>query len=181
MAKSLFQKKIREDPSLDPYELIEPEIVHLQKGYSIRHGPKGAPKAPSWLLIILFCCLAWVYLMDPLLHAWYKGEAVRSYLYLRDFGSGNLVRDLAATGIFSPDEVETLNHRHGSFREYYGSPQAATQEATTIIDYMTNVRLLHEGKYQHLDPIGRLRYLLFIRTGLYLPTDWTFLDPGVGE
>lgn len=46
---------------------------------------------------------------------------------------------------------------------------------------MTNLQLLHAGKYLQLDPVGRMRYLFFIRTGIVLPTDWTFLDPSVGD
>ncbi len=46
---------------------------------------------------------------------------------------------------------------------------------------MANVKLLHAGKYQTLDPVGRARYLLFIKTGIFLPTEWSFLDPTVSE
>ena len=37
MEKSLFQKDTPKGPAPTPYELIEPEIVHLKKGYSIRY------------------------------------------------------------------------------------------------------------------------------------------------
>jgi len=181
MEKSLFHKKTPAGPSPTPYELIEPEIVHLKKGYSIRYGQRAKPKMPPWLLITGICGLVWLYLMDPFLHAWYKGEAVRTYLYLHNYGSGPLANNLISSQIFSADEVNVLNHQTGSFQDYYASPEAATREAGTIINYMTTVRLLHDGKYQQLDPVGRMRYLLFIRTGLVLPTDWSFLDPSVGD
>jgi hypothetical protein len=181
MEKSLFHKKTPGNPSPTPYELIEPEIVHLKKGYSIRHGPRAERKAPPWLVILGFCGLAWLYLMDPVLHAWYKGEAIRTYLYLHNYGSGPLADNLIATKIFSPDEVNILNHRLGSFQDYYASPEAANRQAAAIIDYMTSLHLLHTGHYQQLDPVGRMRYLLFIRTGIVLPTDWSILDPSVGD
>jgi hypothetical protein len=181
MEKSLFRKSTPESPSPTPYELIEPEIVHLKKGYSIRHGPHAKAKTPPWLLILAFCALGWLYLMDPFYHAWYKGEAIRTYLYLHNYGTGSAATDLIATQIFSGDEVGTLNHRQGSFQDYYASPEAANREAEAIVQYMTNVRLLHAGKYQQLDPVGRMRYLLFIRPGLVLPTEWSFLDPSVGD
>jgi hypothetical protein len=181
MAKSLFQKNNPEDPSPTPHELIEPEIVHLKKGYSVRYGRKAKPPMPPWLLILGICGLAWLYLMDPFLHAWYKGEAIRAYLYLHNYAAGPLTDQLVATQLFSPEEIDTLNHRHGSFQDYYASPEAANRETQTIIDYMTALHLLHAGKYQQLDPIGRMRYLLFIRTGIVLPTEWSFLDPSVGE
>jgi len=181
MEKSLFHKKTPEGSSPTPYELIEPEIVHLKKGYSIRHGPRAPKRAPPWLTLLAFCGLVWLYLMDPFLHAWYKGEAVRTYLYLHNYSTGPLADNLLATQIFSPDEVEVLNHRRGSFQDYYPTPAAAEREAGTIINYMTALRLLHEGKYQQLDPVGRMRYLLFIRTGIVLPTDWNFLDPSISD
>lgn len=181
MAKSLFQKNTPEDPSPTPYELIEPEIVHLKKGYSIRHGPKAKKHTAPWLVILALCVLTWLYLMDPILHAWYKGEAIRTYLYLHNYDSGPLADSLLASQIFTPEEVNTLNSRQGSFQDYYSSPIAAENQAGVIINYMTNVRLLHAGKYETLDPIGRMRYAIFIYPGLVLPTQWSILDPSVGD
>ena len=181
MENSLFHKNTPGNPPPTPYELIESEIGHLKKGSSIRQRPGGETKTPPWLIILALCGLAWLYLMDPFLHAWYKGEAIRTYLYLHNYGSGPLIDELIATRIFSPDEVETLNRRNGSYQDYYASPEAANHEAQTIINYMTDLHLLHAGKYQQLNPVGRTRYLLFIRTGLIPPTQWSILDPSVGS
>ncbi|MEI9999324.1 MAG: hypothetical protein WDO13_09220 [Verrucomicrobiota bacterium] len=133
------------------------------------------------MLVLTFCTLAWLYLMDPVLHAWYKGEAVKTYLYLHNFGSAQQVDALVASRILSPEEVHVLDGRRGSFQDYYPSPQQANDTAQTIMDYMAEVRALHAGRYQSLDPVGRMRYLLFIRTGLVLPTSWDFLDPSVND
>lgn len=181
MANSIFRKETPEGPSTDPYEKIGPEIVHLQKGTSVRHGAHAPAKISAWLVLLAFGGLAWLYVMDPFLHAWYKGEAVHTYLYLHNYGSEALAKNLIATQIFSAEEADTLSHRNGSFQDYYASPSAAKQEAEAIIHYMTNVRLLHVGQYQQLDPVGRVRYLLFIRTGIPIPTQWSFLDPTVGD
>ena len=181
MEKSLFHKSPEENSSPTPYELIEPEIVHLKKGYSIRHGPRAKTTKHHWLVILALCGVGWLYVMDPFMHAWYKGEAIRTYLYLHNYGSAPVASDLIATQIFSPNEVAALNRRQGSFQDYYASPETANREAQTIIDYMAALNLLHAGKYQQLDPVGRMRYLLFIRTGLVLPTEWSFLDPSVGD
>lgn len=181
MAKSLFHKDAPKDSSPTPYELIEPEIVHLKKGYSIRYGPHAKKTTPPWLVIIAFCGLVWLYLMDPFLHAWYKGEAIRTYLYLHNYATGPLADSLIASQILSPDEVMVLNHRQGAFQDYYASPQAANHQAEVIINYMADLHLLHSGNYETLGPVGRMRYLLFIRTGLILPTQWDFLDPSVGD
>ena len=180
MAKSLFHRSPPEDRPPTPYELIEPEIVHLKKGSSTRLGPRAQRSSTPWLLVLGFCVLLWFYVMDPFLHAWYKGEAVRTYLYLHNYDTGPLADELIATNIFSRDEVDILDHQQGSFQDYYETLGAAHSEAQTIIDYSKNVQLLHAGKYQRLHPVGRLRYLLFIRWGLNPPTQWAFLEPSVG-
>jgi hypothetical protein len=180
MASSLFQKKTPANPEPPTsYELIEPEIVHLKKGYSIRYGPKPRKKMSLWVVFLGFCGLAYLYLMDPILHAWYRGEAIKAYVYLHNYGAGNDAAELASTGILNPDEITVLDRRQGSFQDYYPSPQIAARHAQDVIAYMSEVKELHAGRYQELDPVGRMRYLLFIRTGLILPTSWTFLDPTV--
>jgi hypothetical protein len=181
MEKSLFQKSTPKEAPPTPYELIEPEIVHLKKGYSIRHGPKAKKGAPPWVVGLALCGFVWLYLMDPILHAWYKGEAIRTYLYLHNYDSGPLADQLIASRIFTPDEVIALNRQQGSYQDYYSTPLVAERQARIIIDYLAKVRLLHEGRYETLDPVGRMRYALFIYPGILLPTDWGFLDPSVGS
>jgi hypothetical protein len=181
MENSLFHKKTPENPSPTPYERIEPEIAHLKKGSSVRYGPKAKAATVPWLVLLALCGLAGLYLMDPFLHAWYKGEAIRTYLYLHNFGAGPQADKLVATQILSAAEVETLNRRQGSFQDYYATPEAANHQAQAIIDYMTAVHLLHDDQYQQLDPVGKIRCLLFIRTGINLPTEWSFLDPSVSD
>ncbi len=181
MGKSLFQKNNPEKPTPTPYELIDKEIDHLKKGTSVRYGRPAKRGAVPWLIILGIFGLAWLYFMDPICHAWYKGEAIRAYLYLHTYGTGPQTSGLIASGILSPDELKVLNRRDGSFRDYFASPDAANRRAQAITDYMANVTLLHAGKYQTLDPIERMRYLLFIKTGIPMPTQWDFLDPSVGE
>jgi len=180
MAKSLFQKDTPEDAKPTPYDLIEHEVKHLKKGTGTRRNPKDKTRTPPWIVILAFCGLAWLYLMDPIYHAWYKGEAVRAYLYLRNFGSAEDVAGLTASQILSPEDIESLNHRSGNYRDYYTSPADAKETALTIETYMKDVHLLHEGRYQGLDPVGRMRYAIFIDLGIFLPTQWPFLDPTVG-
>lgn len=183
MEKSLFHKNTPEEESSprSPYDLIGHEIAHLKKGTSVRHGNKVPKSAAPWLIVLALCGLTGLYIMDPVIHAWDKGEAVKVYLYLHNYGSGPDAAKLIATQILAPDEVETLNHRNGSFQDYFASPEAANRQAEAITGYMTTVKLLHAGKYQQLDPVGRTRYLLFIRPGIFLPTQWNFLDPTVGS
>lgn len=179
MGKSLFDKNSPQDRPPTPYERLEPEIAHLKKGSSVRHGPNAKKRFSPWLVLLLLGTLIWFYIMDPVIHAWYRGEAVRTYLYLHNYGAGPLADELAATGLFTSDEIHTLGNRQGAFQDYYASPQAANHQAEVIIGYMKTVHLLHQGVYDQLDPINRLRYNLFIRPGIPLPTSWSFLDPSV--
>jgi hypothetical protein len=181
MANSLFHKESPEEKPANrksSIDLIEKEIGHLKKGRSVRHGSKVSG-SPPWLIVIALCGLAWLYLMDPFYHAWYKGEAIRAYLYLHTYGAGPEVGSLVSSQILSQGEITLLNQRSGSFRDYYKSPDAAARKSDAIVAYMNEVNLLHEGKYQPLDPVGRMRCLLFVRTGLILPREWAFLDPNV--
>ena len=181
MAHSLFQRKPH-GPSAPPtpHELIEREIVHLKKKKSVRYGDNPR-KMSLWLLVVAACGLVWLYLQDPIEHAWYKGEAIKAYVYLHNYGAGKEVDELAASGILQPEEVVQLNQRHGSFQDYYSTPEAAAHDALNIVSYMASVKELHAGRYEDLDPLGRMRYALFIRTGIVLPTAWQFLDPVVNE
>ena len=182
MGKSIFRKDPPEKKSAppDPYALIDKEVDHLKKGSSVRHGEKGRRRTPNLLIVLAFCGLLWLYLMDPICHAWYKGDAVKAYLYLHSFGSAADIESLASCRILTEADIDNLNHRTGNFQDYYASPDAAKKNAQDIVEYMKNVQLLHDGKYLQLDPVGRMRYAIFIKFGIVVPTDWTFLDPTVG-
>ena len=180
MEKSLFHRNNPQVPAPTPHELIQPEVVHLQKRTSTRHGAAASRSTYPWLIILGCCILGGLYSIDPFIHAWDKGEAVRTYLYLHNYGTSPEAAKLAATQILSRDEVETLNRRNGSFQDYYSSLDAATRNAEAIIRHTTRARLLRAGDYKQLGPLGKVRYFLFIRTGIGLPTDWSILDPSVG-
>jgi hypothetical protein len=130
---------------------------------------------------IVGCGLGWLYLMDPILHAWYRSEAISAYLYLQSYGTGKDADELASSGILRPDEIVQLNRLHGSYQDYFSNPKAAAQEAQTIIAYMASVKQLHAGVYANLDAIDRLRYWLFIHHGILLPTSSDWLDPSIPE
>jgi hypothetical protein len=180
MANSLFHKDSPDEKKPPtPYELIEKEVEHLKKGTSVRHGGAARNRKAPWLAILAFMGLAWLYLMDPFLHAWYKGEAIRVYLYLHQYGSEADLATLVGAHLLSLEEIDVLNHKTGSFREYYNSADDARKRVDAIVSYTTKVQELHAGNYQPLDPVGRMRCVLFVRLGLVLPTDWIFLDPTV--
>lgn len=179
---SLFSKDPTARAALPPYsfERIEREIAHLRKSGSVRGKSGERPTTARLVTSIALCTLFWLYFMDPFLYAYHKGDAIRTYLYLHHYGSNQKVQVLLSTGIFSNSEVDALNHREGSFQDYYAGPSQANQSADSIVDYMNGLYYLRMGQYDHLDPIGKLRYLLFFRTGLTPPTNWAGLTPVVG-
>ena len=179
MGKSLFHNDTPEEkpPPPDPYAPDRQGNRPSQKGQFRPSWNKEEPDA-NWLIVIAFLGLAWLYLMDPIYHAWYKGDAVSPGLSLPAQLWQRVGRAaLAACGILGGEDIDNLNHRSGSFRDYYPSPDARRGHRQKIIRYMTNVRLLHDGKYEQLRPRwARMRYAIFIKFGIVVPTQWCFLD-----
>lgn len=182
MSDSLFRRNpIETAPGpATPQELIEKEVAHLKKKRgTARYGDKPVRRASIWGLVIVMCGIVWLYIMDPVLHAWYKGEAIHTYTYLHNFGTSEQATELATSGILRPEEIVELNRSQKTDKDYYATPRDALQTAHTIILYMNSVRKLHDGKYEKLDFIGTIRYDLFLRNGLPTPTAWDGLDPAV--
>jgi hypothetical protein len=178
---SLFSKDPTAPVLLPPYALerIEREIAHLRKSSSVRHKPGEKLTVARVASSVAICTLLCLYFMDPFLYAYHKGDAIRTYLYLHNHGSDEKAQALLSTRIFSNSEIDVLNHRDGTFQDYFSSPMQAEQSADSIVNYMNGLYYLRMGQYDSLDPIGKLRYLLFFRTGLLPPTDWSALTPSV--
>lgn len=178
---SIFSKDPTARPPLPPYaiERIQREIDHLKKRTSVRTLGGSSLTLSRMISAIALCSIIALYFMDPFLYAYHKGDAIRTYLYLHNHGSEEKAQTLASTGIFTENEVNDLRHRQGSFQDYFSSPQQAEQTADSIMSYMSGLNSLHSGQYDRLDPIGKLRYILFVRTGLFLPSIWSGLNPSV--
>lgn len=175
---SLFSKDPEVPPPLSNLEKIESEISHLKKKSSVRDAPGSRKAAPWFFSLVLLLCL-WIYIMDPCLHAWHKYQAIHAYLYLHNNGSDKLAQQMVATGILNELEANVLNQRQGSFQDYFSTPDGAIHTAQSVIDYMNDVRALHHGDYDKLGLVGKLRYNLFIKSNIPLPTEWDSLDPSV--
>jgi len=161
------------------YDRIGPEILHLQKGSSVRDGEFTGTKTGAWAAFIAILLLIGLFIMDPFLFAMHKSSAAKAYIYLHHYGSESATKDLAASQLFSPNEIEALNNRKDTFQSYFASPAEAGETATSAVDFMNGIHALRAGQYENLDPIGKLRYMLFVRNGLYPPTIWDGLDPSV--
>jgi len=177
---SIFNKDPETLPPPTNLERIQGEITHLKKGKSARHKD-GTKKSVPWIFSLILCFLLGLYVMDPFVYAWHKSEAIRTYLYLHTYGAGSATGTLVASGIFSEDEIAAMNRKQGSYQDYFATPDLAALKATSIVNYMKGVRNLHEGNYDQLNPIGKLRCLLFVRTGIPLPINWSSLTPTVGD
>ncbi|MCE0484600.1 MAG: hypothetical protein LV479_10225 [Methylacidiphilales bacterium] len=175
---SLFDKDPSSERPLTNREKIESEVAHLRKRSSVREGPGArARKSAPYFITLVVCGVLWLYLMDPVLYAYHKTEAIRTYLYLHNYGSQSKIDELLATHMFTAEEIVSLDHRTGSFQEYFPSPHDAEQKADAILNYIQSVRDLHAGKYDKLDTLGKIRFVLFIKFGIPVPTVWGPLNP----
>ena len=183
MASSIFGK----DPSQQPVPpafaraRIEREIAHLKKPQSTRHGPNEHDIQGIFSFCVILFAIIGLYFMDPFFYSWYKGDAIQAYLYLHNCDSDQKAQALIATGILTQEDVEILNRRHGSFQDYYSSPQEAEKTADSIISFMNGLSKQRTGPYDDLDLLGKIRYNLFCRWGLNPPSEWTSLNPAVKD
>jgi hypothetical protein len=180
---SLFGKDPGEQKPLSPYahERIEKGVEHLKKRGPVRTPQEVRRTLGIWVTVLVVLGLLTLFFMDPVVYSFERGRAMDAYLYLHGFGSEDKVRALAATGIFTNNEVEFLNRRQGTFQDFFATPTAATQAADNVIGYMNGLVALHTGRYDRLDWLGKIRYQIFIRWGLETPTHWDFLDPSVSR
>ena len=179
---SLFNKDSGPRPTPGPYarERIEDEVAHLRHKKSVRYaGEKPRGTATAWTITLLIVVLLWLYFMDVPLHAYYRREAVRVYLYLHHYGSEKKAVELLGSGLFTPGEIELLNQRFGSYQNYYPGPLEGAKAADSILDYLHGSAHLQEGDYEALDWVGKLRYQLFVRFGIHPPASWGLLEPSV--
>jgi len=178
---SLFSKNPSLRPPLPPYsfERIEKEIDHLRKKGSVRNRKGESMMMARLVSSIAIGALLWLYFMDPFLYAYHKGDAIRAYLYLSHYGGAQKAQALVASEIISPSEQRTLDRRNGAYQDYFTGPAQAAQTADSIVSYMKGLSKLRTGQYDALDPIGKLRYILFVRMGLLPPVNWSSLDPAV--
>ena len=161
------------------YDQIGPEIQHLQRGNSVRDGSMSGSKAGAWAASIALFLLLTLFFMDPFLFAMHKSSAIRAYIYLHNYGSAASTEALVSSGIFSHADVNEMNDKRGSYQDYFASAMDAEKTAASAVSFMSGMHDLRYAQPETLDPIGKLRYMLFVRIGLYPPTIWSGLNPSV--
>jgi hypothetical protein len=178
---SIFSREPNEKKPLDPFahERIEKEIDHLKKRKPVRDARAQSRRLGVWVTVLGILGLLGLFFMDPVVHSWERGDAIHAYLYLHNFGKEEKAQAIAASGIFTTSELDILNHRQGSFQDYFATPAAAAATADTVAAYMKGVANLHAQRYDRLDLLGKIRYQLFVRWGLDPPTDWDVINPSV--
>jgi hypothetical protein len=131
----------RRDPQGKPEpfarELIEKEIAHLKKRRSVRNAHDEARSLSRGLMFLAIVAVLWLYCMDPFLFAYYRGDAIRTYLYLHNYGDDKKAAALAACGLLSSIEVQQLDNRAGSFQDYFNGTEAAEKKSASAISTMT--------------------------------------------
>ena len=177
------QAQAPKPPITDAYarELIEKEVDHLKKRKGVRSMEET--KRAKWKIVVTAAVLAvsWLYFMDPFLFSYNRGDAIRDYLYLHNYGSDAKAHALAASGLLTDYEVRQLNLRQGSFQDYFNGTVPAEKKAADLIAYMDQVHALHEGKYESLSIVNKVRYVLFVKTGIIPPIRWQVLNSSIDK
>ena len=178
--------RFREDPSLRPEQPLRQAPLEFAKGVvqeteHLRKKPSEWRKV-SWLQIItglIVCVLVGLFCMDPFLYAHEKSQAIPAYIYLNNDGMQSKAQALAESGMFTHDEIIEMNQRPTP-AGVFDSLEAASTAADEVLGYMSGVNNLQAGRYDSLDPIGKVRCVLFVRLGFPPPVKWDQLNPTVG-
>ncbi len=160
-------------------ELIEKEIEHLKKRRGVRSAQETDRAYGKGLIALAVVCLLWLYAMDPFFFSYNRGDAIRVYLYLHNYGSDAKAKAVATCGLLQPSEVAQLNRRTGSFQDYFNGTGPAEGKAAELTAYMDQLNALHEGRYESLSVVNKLRYFLFVKTGLTPPIRWQVLNSSI--
>jgi hypothetical protein len=161
--------------------LIDKEIDHLKKRKGVRHAQESTHDWSKMLVVAAVLGVLWLYFMDVFLFSYNRGDAIRAYLYLHNYGDDQKATALANSGLLTPYEVAQLNRRQGSFQDYFNGTGPAEEKTAELIAYMDQVRALHERHYDSLSPVNKVRYGLFMETGLIPPTHWDELDSSIDK
>ncbi len=180
---SIFSREPDDKKPLDPYsrERIEKEIEHLKKKRGTRDAGEQNRKLGIWVTVLAILALLVLFFMDPVVYSWERGNAINAYLYLHNFGREEKAQALANCGILSRSDVDTLNHRQGSFQDFFPTPKAAADTADGIVRYMKGAEDLRERHYDKLDVLGKIRYQLFVRWGLVPPSSFDMINPSTDK
>jgi hypothetical protein len=119
--------------------------------------------------------------MDAIFFSYDRGDAINVYLYLHNYGNDSKANAMADSGLLTPDEVKQLNARQGSFQDYFKGTAAAEARAAELTAYMRQVDALHHGQYEQLSLLNKLRYFLFVKTGLTPPIRWDVLNSSIDK
>jgi hypothetical protein len=162
-------------------ELIEKEIEHLKKRRGVRNTHDTERSLGKGLLCVAVLALLWLYAMDPFFFSYNRGDAARVYLYLHNYGNDAKARAVAGCGLLLPSEVAQLDRRTGSYQDYFNGTGPAEQKAAELIAFMDQVKALHQGRYESLSLVNKLRYFLFVKTGLTPPIRWQALNSSIDK
>jgi hypothetical protein len=170
-------------PKPSPFDrgLIEKEIDHLKNRKGTRHAGEVKRAWSKLFLTVAVLGLLWLWGMDAVFFSYNRGDAINVYLYLHNYGNDAKADAVADSGLLTPDEVKQLNARQGSFQDYFKGTAAAEAKAADLIAYMQQVDALHHDHYELLSPVNKVRYFLFMKTGLIPPIRWDVLNSSIDK
>jgi hypothetical protein len=168
-------------PSPFARELIEKEIEHLKKRRGTRHAGEHRRTWSKCLFTGVVLGLFWLWGMDAVLFSYNRGDAISVYLYLHNYGNDAKAAAVASSGLLTRAEVKHLDARQGSFQDYFKGTADAEAKGEELIGFMQQVNDLHQGRYERLSPLNKLRYFLFIKTGLIPPIRWDVINSSIDK
>jgi hypothetical protein len=166
-------------PAPFAHELIEKEIAHLLKRKGTRHAAVTSRTWSKMIVTAVVLGLITLWGLDTVLFSYNRGDAIRVYLYLHNYGNDAKADAVAQAGYFTPSEIHYLDARQGQFQDYFPSRIVAEAKGAELVAYGREVRNLHQGHEDMLSPLDKVRYFLFVKTGLIPPTRWDVLNPSI--
>ncbi|MEM1058424.1 MAG: hypothetical protein AAGK14_04180 [Verrucomicrobiota bacterium] len=132
--------------------------------------------------VVLFGTLLALFFLDPFIYPIQKTKAMRSIVYLNLYGDPADVQRLAASSLLDDQDVEALMVKDGDYRAFFpGGTAEAREVGASALAYMEEVKAMHEGNVDALTIYNRIRYYLFVPTGLRPPKYWTSLNPDASD
>jgi hypothetical protein len=183
---SIFSKDPSGEGRPSPRESIREEITHLDKLGRSRWKTTPLAAFCRSFGMFLFLVMVVLYFLDPFLLAINKTHTVSAYLYLALFGNEEQLVKIQQSGMFTPEQLETLKLRAqttspSTVKDYFLGTAEAEKTAANAIAYLDEVNALHRGELGNVSRLTLLRYYLFRQWGIVPPREWLALDPVLGN
>lgn len=176
MPKSIFAPRSDDQPELSNEERIENEVLHL-RGHGKAWNKRRYIAFLRTVLIWALSAAILLFFAEPFIYAYKKEQAIRSYLYLKQYGSPAQVQLIESSPIFTDRDLRTLKTISGDFQSLFSTPKSAQETAAGVIAYSKTLDDVAQGNLTDANLFTRFRYNIFNQWGLVPPVQWRMLNP----